>query len=137
MELKELGGNRFSFVASNGQTYVCAPLDFEAEAEFDAWIAGETIRRLKAQSEIGVTPEMLVEAVTPPTRARRWAWYQSAAGGIQLVWLSLRRAKPDLTLEAVKYIMTQHADLWPIVLRLNQEPPPKAEAATSSPASGT
>jgi hypothetical protein len=148
MDLKELGDGGFEFCGGNGQRYQARPLDLDDEAQFDAWICGERIRRLKAVAatgEIAVTTEALLQAVAPPNYSERLSWMQSPEGGRHLVWLSLHKAKHDLSREAIGLIVRERSELVPLVLRLSgYTRPPAAEgdakkgpAASTSPSPGT
>ena len=101
------------------KTYLMRPLTIDDFAQFERWVDDAPIRQAARNLE-GLTSELQMKMLQqaqeaaslasqddPDKRQTRITVQMSSMGGISyLVWLSLRREQPELTLEAVSQMLT-------------------------------
>ncbi len=103
----------------NGSTYRMRPLTIDDFAEFERWVDDAPIRQA-IRNLSGLNPDLQTKLLqqaqeaagqssqdSSDKRQARIASQMTSMGGIgYLIWLSLRREHPDLTLEAILQLLT-------------------------------
>ncbi len=102
-----------------GKTYRMRPLSIDEFAQFERWVDDAPIRQAVRNLD-GLSPELQTKMLqqaqeaasrtsqdSPEKRQGRIAAQMTSMSGISyLIWLSLRREQPDLSLEAVSQMLT-------------------------------
>ncbi len=132
------------------KTYLMRPLSIDDFAQFERWVDDAPIRQATRNLE-GLTSELQMKLLQqaqeaasratqgdPDARQIRITDQMSSMGGVSyLVWMSLRREQPELTLEAIAQKLTM-GSLPYVQQRLDEinglkSPSPKRGSQTKAP----
>ncbi len=106
-------------ISLNGKTYLMRPLSIDEFAQFERWVDDAPIRQAVRNLD-GLSPDLQTKMLqqaqeaasqasqdNPEKRQGRITAQMTSMSGISyLIWLSLRREQPDLSLEAVSQMLT-------------------------------
>ena len=124
------------FTAVDGQSVKLCPLAMNDLAEMNAWVKSERVKAAQSTGDVQVTMAALREPITVEAV---FAEMGTLSGMRQVLWLSIRKGLPDITIEQAANMFGSPEQALAIIMNISglegddsgSDPPAKSQQITA------